>query len=48
MPRKPCTARPTRHHSHQRARAHWWTLALAALSIVCAGAEAWWMSGPWT
>jgi hypothetical protein len=47
MPRNLCTPRPEHHFARQRARANWLTLALAALSIVCAAADAWWMSNTW-
>lgn len=46
MPRKLCSPRPDLSLNHQRARAHWLTLALAVLSVVCAAADAWWMSQP--
>lgn len=31
--------------ARQRAQANRWTLVLAGLSIACATAEAWWMTG---
>ena len=47
MPRNLCTPRPEHHLSRQRARANWLTLALATLSVVCAAADAWWMTNLW-